>query len=221
MRRRCEAAGVAVSTASVPLHHLELPVELEDGYGRHGFEDVVHDVDPSRLRDRRGQRRRAPELRGAPRRGLLPGPAHRRSGAGRPTPSRRAGSARSRSCDEIWVYSRFMAENIGAVAPVPDDRAAAAGAAARRAGRAAAPGRARRGLPVPVRVRLPEHDPAQEPGRPDRGVQARLRARRGPAAADEDDQRAAAPAGRGGGAVGRARPPGHPRDRPLAERRRS
>ena len=36
------AAGVPVSTVSVPLHHLALPVALEDGYGRHGFEDLVH-----------------------------------------------------------------------------------------------------------------------------------------------------------------------------------
>ncbi|MGH2864097.1 MAG: hypothetical protein ACRDJX_02485, partial [Solirubrobacteraceae bacterium] len=37
------AAGVPVRTLSVPLHHLELPVALEAQYGRHGFEDLVHD----------------------------------------------------------------------------------------------------------------------------------------------------------------------------------
>ena len=30
-----------MSTASVPLHHLELPIELGSDYGRHDFEDVV------------------------------------------------------------------------------------------------------------------------------------------------------------------------------------
>ena len=31
------AAGVPVSTVSVPLHHLELPVRLAQDYGRHSF----------------------------------------------------------------------------------------------------------------------------------------------------------------------------------------
>ena len=68
-----------------------------------------------------------------------------------------------------------------------------------------------RRLHVPVRVRLPEHDPAQEPGRPDRSVQARVRARRGPAAPDQDDQRAAAPLAEEEVLLGSARPRGHPR----------
>ena len=37
------AAGVPVSTVTVPLHHLALPVKLDGGYGRHGFEDLVHE----------------------------------------------------------------------------------------------------------------------------------------------------------------------------------
>ena len=35
------AAGVPVSTVTVPLHHLALPVKLSEAYGRHGFEDLV------------------------------------------------------------------------------------------------------------------------------------------------------------------------------------
>src|SRR5262249_24439254 len=38
-----EAAGVAVSTTTVPLHHLSLPEGLETGYGEHGFRDVLRD----------------------------------------------------------------------------------------------------------------------------------------------------------------------------------
>ncbi len=112
-----EAAGVPVRTASVPLHHLALPVELEPDYGRHGFEDLVHD-------GRHGFEIiavNADELPGfierlgehyfeGPRIGIwgwetdtIP-PRWQRSFA---------------LVDEIWVYSRFMAENIGAVAPVP------------------------------------------------------------------------------------------------------
>ncbi len=216
-----QAAGVAVSTASVPLHHLELPVELQDGYGRHGFEDVVHDeasthgfeivaVNADELPSfvaRLGE-----DYFQGPRIGIW----------GWETDTIPARWQRAFALvQEIWVYSRFMAQNIGAVAPVPTIALPPPVQRARRARCAAAPGRARRRLPVPVRVRLPEHDPAQEPGRPDRGVQARVRARRGAAAAAEDDQRAAAPAGRGGGAVGRPRAPRHPRDRPLAQRRRA
>jgi glycosyltransferase involved in cell wall biosynthesis len=112
------AAGVPVSTASVPLHHLELPVELEEGYGRHGFEDVGLDharheleivaVNPDELPgfvDRLGQ-------------GYFHGP---RIGVwgwetnSIPSRWRRAFEL----VQEIWVYSRFMVENIGAVSPVP------------------------------------------------------------------------------------------------------
>ncbi len=120
--------------------------------------------------------------------------------------------------DEIWVYSRFMAENIGAVAPVPVIALPP-------------PVRAPAEPASPLRLGVPEGFlflfvfdylstiQRKNPVGPDRGVQARIRARGGPALADQDDQRAAAPAGRGGGAVGCARALRHPRDRPLAERR--
>lgn len=113
-----KAAGVAVSTASVPLHHLELPVELQDGYGRHGFEDMVHDgihhgfeivaVNAEELPsfvDRLGEA----YFKG-PRIGIW----------GWETDAIPARWQRAFALvQEVWVYSRFMAENIGAVAPVP------------------------------------------------------------------------------------------------------
>ncbi len=112
-----QAAGVPVSTVSVPLHHLELPGELGDGYGRHGFEDALHDgvhgyeivaVNADELPDfveRLGE-------------GYFHGP---RIGIwGWETNSIPARWRRAfELVQEIWVYSRFMAENIGAVAPVP------------------------------------------------------------------------------------------------------
>lgn len=111
------AAGVPVSTATVPLHHLALPVRLEDAYGRHSFEDLVHegghgfeivavnaDELPSFV-----ERLGADYFEG-PRIGIW----------GWETNSIPARWARAFSLvNEIWVYSRFMAENIGAVAPVP------------------------------------------------------------------------------------------------------
>ncbi len=112
-----QAAGVAVSTVSVSLHHLELPVELQDGYGRHGFEELVHEgrhgfeivaVNAEELPgfvERLGE-----DYFQGPRIGIwgwetdtIP-PCWRRAFA---------------LVQEIWVYSRFMAQNIGAVAPVP------------------------------------------------------------------------------------------------------
>jgi glycosyltransferase involved in cell wall biosynthesis len=111
------AAGVPVRTVTIPLHHLALPVKLDDEYGRHGFEDLIHDgahgfeivaVNADELPDfvmRLGE-----DYFEGPRIGIwgwetntIP-PRWQRAFA---------------LIDEIWVYSRFMAENIGAVAPVP------------------------------------------------------------------------------------------------------
>ncbi len=161
-----------------------------------------------RLRDRGRQRRRAPGLRGAPGRGLLPGAAHRHLGMGdEHDPGALAGRVRAGGRDLGVLALHGREHRRGGTRP--GDRAAAAGAGAGRVGRPAAPGRPR-GLPVPVRVRLPEHDPAQEPRGPDRGVQAGVRARGGSAAVDQDDQRSAAAAGRGAGAVGGPRTLRHP-----------
>ncbi len=114
-----EAAGVAVSTASVPLHHLELPVELQAGYGRHGFEDVIHDdgvphgfeivaVNADELPSfvaRLGE-----DYFHGPRIGIW----------GWETDTIPARWQRAFALvQEVWVYSRFMAENIGAAAPIP------------------------------------------------------------------------------------------------------
>ena len=115
--RAQSAAGVPVSTVSVPLHHLALPVALASEYGLHSFEDLVHEgrhgfelvaVNADELPD--FVERLGEDYFEGPRIGIwgwetnsIP-PRWQRSFA---------------LVDEIWVYSRFMAENIGAVAPVP------------------------------------------------------------------------------------------------------
>jgi glycosyltransferase involved in cell wall biosynthesis len=111
------AAGVPVSTLSVPLDHLALPSTLDGGYGRHVFEDLVHKgrhgfeivaVNADELPDFVG--RLGPSYFEGPRIGIW----------GWETNSIPARWQRAfELVDEIWVYSRFMAENIGAVAPVP------------------------------------------------------------------------------------------------------
>jgi glycosyltransferase involved in cell wall biosynthesis len=113
-----EAVGVPVSTVSVPLHHLELSVQLAAGYGRHSFEDVAqgqgdHNVEIVAVN--------ADELPGFVERlgpNYFKGP---RIGIwGWETNSIPVRWKRAfELVDEIWVYSRFMAENFGAVAPVP------------------------------------------------------------------------------------------------------
>jgi hypothetical protein len=111
------AAGVPVRTVSMPLHHLALPAELAAEYGRHGFEELVHEgahgfeivaVNAEELPDL--VERLGEDYFEGPRIGIwgwetntIP-PRWRRAFA---------------LVDEIWVYSRFMAENIGAVAPIP------------------------------------------------------------------------------------------------------
>lgn len=111
------AAGVPVSTVSVPLHHLGLPVQLSSDYGRHSFEDQVHNgrhgfeliaVNADELPE--FVERLGADYFEGPRIGIwgwetnvIP-PRWQRAFA---------------LVDEIWVYSKFMAQNIGAVAPVP------------------------------------------------------------------------------------------------------
>jgi hypothetical protein len=111
------AAGVPVRTVSVPLHHLALPVELAAEYGRHGFEDLVQEgrhgfeiiaVNADELPDiveRLGE-----DYFEGPRIGIWGWETN-----SIPPRWQRAFAL----VDELWVYSRFMAENIGAVAPVP------------------------------------------------------------------------------------------------------
>ena len=111
------AAGVPVSTVTVPLHHLALPVKLSETYGRHGFEDLVQhgghgfeivavnaDELPSFV-ERLGE-----DYFEGPRIGIWGWETN-----SIPPRWQRAFSL----VEEVWVYSRFMAENIGAVAPVP------------------------------------------------------------------------------------------------------
>jgi glycosyltransferase involved in cell wall biosynthesis len=111
------AVGVPVSTVSVPLHHLALPVALEEAYGRHGFEDLVHGarhgfeivaVNADELHD--FVERLGEDYFEGPRIGIW----------GWETNTVPARWQRAFALvQEIWVYSRFMAENIGAQAPVP------------------------------------------------------------------------------------------------------
>ena len=111
------AAGVPVKTVSVPLHHLTLPAELEATYGRHRFEDFVQEgqhsfeivaVNAAELPD--FVERLSEDYFEGPRIGIW----------GWETNSIPPGWQPAFALvDEIWVYSRFMAENIGAVAPVP------------------------------------------------------------------------------------------------------
>ena len=111
------AAGVPVSTVSVPLHHLALPAELGSQYGRHGFEDLVHEgrhgfeivaVNADELPD--FVERLGEDFFEGPRIGIWGWETN-----SIPPRWQRAFAL----VDEIWVYSRFMAQNIGAVAPVP------------------------------------------------------------------------------------------------------
>ncbi len=112
-----DAAGVAVRTASVPLHHLALPVQLEADYGRHRFEELAHEghhafeliaVNADELPD--FVERLGEDYFRGPRIGIW----------GWETNAIPARWQRAFSLvEEIWVYSRFMAENIGAAAPVP------------------------------------------------------------------------------------------------------
>jgi glycosyltransferase involved in cell wall biosynthesis len=113
-----EAAGVAVSTASVPLHHLELPLELQDGYGRHGFEDVVHDGVHHGFEIVAVNADELPSFVGRLGEDYFQGPRIGIWGWETDTIPVRWQRAFA-LVQEVWVYSRFMAGNIGAVAPVP------------------------------------------------------------------------------------------------------
>ncbi|HEX4465932.1 MAG TPA: hypothetical protein VH025_01975, partial [Solirubrobacteraceae bacterium] len=111
------SVGVPVSTVTVPLHHLALPVTLSEAYGQYGFEDLVQhgghgfeivavnaDELPSFV-ERLGE-----DYFEGPRIGIWGWETN-----SIPPRWQRAFSL----VREVWVYSRFMAENIGAVAPVP------------------------------------------------------------------------------------------------------
>lgn len=112
-----DAAGVPVSTVTVPLHHLALPVRLEDAYGQHAFEDLVHDgghgfeivaVNADELPS--FVQRLGEDYFEGPRIGIWGWETN-----SIPPRWQRAFAL----VEEIWVYSQFMAANIGAVAPVP------------------------------------------------------------------------------------------------------
>jgi glycosyltransferase involved in cell wall biosynthesis len=111
------AAEVPVRTVSVPLHHLELPVEMAAEYGRHAFEDLVQEgghgfeivaVNADELPD--FVERLGEDYFEGPRIGIW---------GWETTSIPRRWQRAFALVEEVWVYSRFMAENIGAVAPVP------------------------------------------------------------------------------------------------------
>ena len=111
------AAGVPLTTVSVPLDHLQAPVEVADEYGRHSYDHVVHEgghgfelvcVNADELPpliERVGQ-----DFFSGARIGVWGWEVN--------TIPERWNKAFS-LIDEIWVYSQFMARNIGAAAPVP------------------------------------------------------------------------------------------------------
>ena len=154
-----------------------------------------------------------------PRRGVLRRQAHDRGvgvgGLDRARALGRGVRARRRDLDLLRVHHQRPRPRFARTGR----HAAAAGAraAGRRGRRAAA--RARRRVHVPVRVRLLLDRAAQEPGRPGRGLHARLRARRRRAARDQDLQRRRQAGVAGAARARRRRPRGHPRDRPLPARR--
>jgi glycosyltransferase involved in cell wall biosynthesis len=113
-----EAAGVAVSTASVPLHHLSLPDGLGAGYGEHGFEDVLRDHPRSTFELLAINADELPDFVERMGSDYFRGPRIGIWGWETNSIPERWKSAFD-MVDEIWVYSRFMAENIGVVAPVP------------------------------------------------------------------------------------------------------
>ena len=102
---------------SVPLDHLEAPVELSDEYGRHSYDEVVHEG---------GHRFELVCVNGAELPGLIERLGQDFFSGTRigvwgwevntiPARWRRAFPL----IDEVWAYSEFMARNIGAAAPIP------------------------------------------------------------------------------------------------------
>jgi hypothetical protein len=111
------AAEVPVSTVSVPLHHLVRSEQLSDEYGAHCFEELIHhgrhgfDLVAVNADELPGfVERLGEDYFEGPRIGIWGWETN-----SIPQRWQRAFAL----LDEIWVYSRFMAENIGAVAPVP------------------------------------------------------------------------------------------------------
>ena len=120
--------------------------------------------------------------------------------------------------DEVWVGSRHVQRAIAPHAPVPGRPRA--GPAARPAAAAPHPGRARRprGLPRARHLRLQLGAEAQEPGRRDRRVRARVRAGQRRLARGEERQRGAPPDGARGAAARRGCAPARAPARRLPRR---
>lgn len=115
--RALRAAGVPVSTVTVALDHLQLPAELAPDYGRHTYGDAVDAggrgfelvcVNPDEL-PAFVERLGADYFQG-PRIGVWGWETDA-------IPQR--WNAAFALVDEIWVYSQFMAEHLGAACDVP------------------------------------------------------------------------------------------------------
>jgi glycosyltransferase involved in cell wall biosynthesis len=115
--RALEAAEVPVSTLSLSLDHLQSPTVVQAGYGRHAFEDISHQgqhgfelicVNPDELE--RFVETLGPASFSGRRIGVWGWETNR-------IPDRWAPAFAF--VDEIWVYSRFVAENLAPVSPVP------------------------------------------------------------------------------------------------------
>ena len=111
-----------------------------------------------------------PRFADSRRRGLLPGAAgDRRLGLGDRSGPGALARARSACSTRSGSTPSYVAENLGRAAPIPVRRMPPPVSPPDPGDVAARPGHPER-LPVPVHVRLLQHHPAQEPGRPDRGV---------------------------------------------------
>jgi glycosyltransferase involved in cell wall biosynthesis len=111
------AAGVVVSTVTASLDHLRPTVELETTYGRHSYSDLVSGgghafelicVNPDELPD--FVDRLGPGYLRGTRIGVW---------GWETTSIPKRWEPAFELVDEIWVYSEFVAKNLGAVAPVP------------------------------------------------------------------------------------------------------
>jgi glycosyltransferase involved in cell wall biosynthesis len=115
--RALTAAGVEVSTVSVALDHVNAPTLLAADYGRHSYDELVGEgghgfelvcVNPDELPGYVSSV--GPDYFRGPRIGVWGWEVNTIPGRW---------SRAFPLVDEIWVYSRFVAENLGAVASIP------------------------------------------------------------------------------------------------------
>ena len=88
-------------------------------YGSHGYEDLRSDGGAGRSTSPASTAIISPRWSRTRGRGSSAAGRRSVSGAGRPMCCRRAGRQPSTYVDEVWVYSNFMAENLGRLLPMP------------------------------------------------------------------------------------------------------